>query len=336
MPLIPILDLEPKIQITDKTRFSAIKTFATTGTTAISALTVKPGLDASAVNIYSATVANWYLDWAYSTDSFDIDAYNNKIYFNEGNIDKTATVAGGTYTLATLLVAMDVAMEAAGANDYTITSDSKDQITIASTAQLILDGSKVLGALLPHIGFKLLTNSSTSHVGRSVEYGIKKVTLSVNNGGVAVTKDVYQKVYSVIGDALYSGDGDLQVFENDILKWVPVGRASYLNIHRRAQEKIIEWLDQNGFTNINGRKYDKFDIIDVTEVRPWATYLALELIFRDIGNAKDDVFKEKAERYEKEVVAAKQRAIIRLDVDDDGDADPDDSPDSWTGSMYRK
>ena len=336
MAKIPVLEFEPKIQVNDKTRYVAEKSFVTTGDTALSVMTVKPGVDGSAINVYNATVANRYLDWAFTADSFDIDATNNKIYFSEAGTDKTATVSSSTYTLATLLTAIDTALEAAGANDYTISSNGKDQITIVSTGQLVLDGTKGPNALLPHIGFKKLTSSGTSHQGRPVEYGIRKITLSINNGATATDGVFYQKVFSVLGDALYSTDGDLKVHEHDILKYVPVGRASFLNVHRRAQEKIVEWLDQQGFTNTSGDKYDKFHIIDVSEVKPWAIYLALEMIFREISNATDDVFHEKAEYYAKEALSARQRAIIRLDVDSDGVADEIDSPDTWSGSLYHR
>lgn len=339
MALIPILEIEERVQLNDKTRLSAVKSFAPTGDAAITTMTLKPGADASEINIFNATAANRFLDWAYDSLKFDISTYNNKIYFEVSDVEYTATLTSGTYTLTTLLDEIDTQMSLASGATFTLTSDEKDKITIVCSLPLALNGLEGPANLLPHIGFKTLTTSSTTQVGLPVEYGIRTVTLSVNNGGVAVTKSYYQKVYSENGDALFCNDSDLTSFESDILKWVPAGRASFLNMARKAQDKILEWLDQNGYTDNNGQKYTKFAMVDISEVKPWAIYLTLELIYRSIHNSVDDVFRQKAKDYAAEAVTARNRVVIRLDTDGDGDidlGDTENSPDSWSGRVLMR
>lgn len=337
MALIGTLNFEEKIQINDKTRLDSSKTFATSGETAIATLTVKPGLDGSVISVFNADSTKWFTDWAYIAQTFDIDSTNNLIYYSQSGVDYTATVASSTYTLATLLTAIKTALESASGTTFTVTKDEYNKITIAKTgSSLVLDGLNPINSLLPHVGFPALTNSSATHTGTPVEYGIKKIVVTVNNGGAGSTSDFYQKVYSVLGDRLFSTDLDLISEESSVLKYLPIGKSSFLYVHRRAQEMIIEWLDQQGYVNVNEKKYTKHDIIDKSEVRPWSKYLALELIFRDFGNAKDDVFKQKADFYEKLAINARNRMILRLDVNEDGIADDSTSIDTWSGSMVRR
>ena len=336
MALIGVLNFEENVQINDKTRLDCSKTFGTSGEAAITTLTVKPGIDGSALNIFSATQANWFTDWAYSSQTFDIDATIHHIYYTENGTAYTATVANNTYTLANLLTAIKTALETQSGGTFTVTKDSYNKITISkSGASIVLDGLNPVNNLLPHIGFKEETNASSSHVGLPVEYGIKKIVVTVNNGGTAATSNFYQKVYSVQGDRLFSSDLDLTSEETSILKYLPVGKSSFNYVHRRAQEMILEWLDQQGFVNVNEKKFTKHDIIDFQEVKPWSKYLALELIFRDFGNSKDDVFKDKANFYEKLAIAARNRMVLRLDINEDGVAD-DQVVDTWSGQMVRR
>lgn len=337
MALIGVLNFEEKVQINDKTRLDCTKTFATSGESAISVLTVKPGLDGPTISVYNSSSTNWFTDWAYTAQTFDIDSTNNKIYYTEDGDDYEATVAGSTYTLATLLTAIKTAMEAASGGTFSVTSNDFNRITIAKTgASIVLDGLNPVNSLLSQIGFIYETNASDSHQGLPVEYGLKKIVVTVNNGGVAATSSFYQKVYSVLGDRLFSTDLDLIAEETQILKYLPQGKSSFLYVHRRAQEMILEWIDQNGYVNVNEKKYTKHDIIDIQEVKPWSKYLALELIFRDMANAKDDVFKDKANFYEKMAIAARNRMVLRLDVNNDGTADDDVSIDTWSGQMVRR
>lgn len=336
MALIGVLNFEEKVQVNDKTRFDLTRTFATSGETAIATLTVKPGLDGPTISVYNSSSANWFTDWAYTAQTFDIDSTNNIIYFTLDGTDYEAELTGGTYTLAQLLTEIKTQMDAEASATFTVTSDDLNKITISVDGRLALDGLNQSNNLLPHIGFIREFAASDEQIGLPVEYGIKKIAVSVNNGGTASNYYFYQKVYSVMGDRLFSNDSDLISEETNIMKYLPAGKSSFMYAHRRAQEMILNWLDKNAWVNVFERKFTKHDIIDKQEAKNWSRYLALELIFRDLGNAKDDVFKEKANFYQGLGIAERNRLVLRLDINEDGIADETESPDTWSGVLVRR
>ena len=335
MPLIPILDFEAKVQLGDKTRISGEKSFVTVGEVALDTMTIKPGADETAISVFNADPKKNYLDWVYSDEKFDIDSTNDMIYFYESS-DLAAAVAAGTYTQSGLLVAIKVALEAAGANTYTVTISAKRKIKIASTGAFQLKPAQGDNSLLPHIGFEDETVSSLSHEGLPLEYSIRKVTIEIDNSTTPVSKSFYQKVYTAAGDALFATDSELVAEEHDILSWVAKGRVSYLNVHRAVQEDMIDWLNQQGYVDTNKKPLTKFAIVNNNEVRLWAKYSALEKIYSGIGNAKDDVFKAKADGYGSKALSARSRAILRFDLDGDGKEDLESSPSTWSGDMFRR
>lgn len=136
---------------------------------------------------------------------------------------------------------------------------------------------------------------------------------------VVVTSTKTISVVTAVDDKLYSSDADIIALEPDILKWVPEGRSSFLNVHREAQIKIIDWLAEAGITDVAGDRLDKSRIVDVDEVRSWSKYLVLSLVFRGIYNSVDDVFSDKAKFYETMAKGKADRAKLRLDLDGDGE-----------------
>lgn len=143
------------------------------------------------------------------------------------------------------------------------------------------------------------------------------VTLRVTAGSTVS----FSKVVSVLTEAddmLYSNDQDIIAIESDILKWVPEGRSSYLNVHREAQIKIVDWLAEANITDVDGNRLGKDRIIDIDEVKSWSKYLTLSLIFRNISNSIDDIFSEKAKYYTSVAKDKADRTKVRLDLDGDG------------------
>lgn len=340
--VFPVLDLEERLQLGDKTRLNASKCFvAPLGTTDIATLTITPGLDGSAQDIFSATVEDRYLDWIFNTWNCDIIAgYNDKIDFDQSGV-KSCTITPGTYTLAQLLTEIETQLNATGgiSGTFTATSDFDDKITITNSTTsfelLPITGLNKDTQILKHIGFKL-DKSGSSIVGNPVEYLHKKILVTANNGGTAQTLAKYVKLYSVYGDSLFSNDADLITWEPDIMSWVQSGRSSFLNIHREAQDQIIYWLDKEGYVDIYRNKYTKYAIIDVSEVNEWSTFKALEIIMWGISNKKDDVFLDKYFEYKKMGAEARNRAILRLDVDNDGVADTGEQVDIKFGEIVTR
>jgi len=137
-------------------------------------------------------------------------------------------------------------------------------------------------------------------------------TIRITTDGVPVTTTLGISVVTSADDKLFSTDGDIIMIESDITKKIPKGRSSYLNVHRRAQARIVSELNDRGITNTDGGRITKDAIIDVEEVKQWSIYLALEIIFRDLSNAVDDVFMQKSLEYSKEVDYHRNKCFIRL------------------------
>ncbi len=343
MGAFPVLDHEERLQLGDKTRLGAEKSFvAPLGSTAINVASVTPGLGSTAENIYdSQTADNWYLDWIFNTWNFDIiTGYNDKIDFDQGGV-KAATLTQGTYTLAQLCTQIATQLNAVVgiSGTFAVSANENDKITISNdTANfelLPVTGVNKATSLLPHIGFKK-DESDASLLGKRVEYSQKKIVLSVNNGDGAQTITKYVKLFSVAGDCLFSSDQDLTTWEPDIIKWVQKGRTSFLNAHREAQDQILYYLDKNGYTNIYQEKYDKFDIVDHSEVNEWSAFLALSIIMWGISNKSDDVFLKKHFEYKSKSSEARDRAVLRLDLNEDGVADTNEHVDISSGTLVTR
>lgn len=141
-------------------------------------------------------------------------------------------------------------------------------------------------------------------------------TIALRANSDEVTSTI--SVVTAESDYLFSDDQRLKQHEPDILKWVQAGRNSYFDVHRRCQEMIVDYLDQQNYRDNSGNKYTKVDIVNREEVRSWATFMALRVIFEGLSNAIDDIFAVKAARYEKLEVKARDRASLSLDKSGDG------------------
>lgn len=171
-------------------------------------------------------------------------------------------------------------------------------------------------------GFVDVTGSSSQTYFLDWQYSgaTRTVTVScrVTTDGAPVTFTKTLEVIDVADDRLFSGDQELTAKEHDILSWVPAGRNSFLNVHRKAQQMIMDWFDQSGYCDTSGDRLTKVDVVDLEEVRAWATNLALQLIFEDVSTTIDDKQKAKSLFYQSEVADAKHRLKYRLDLNNDG------------------
>lgn len=330
MSIFSILDFEPEIQVNDKTRLNAGKSFASKAVHEINTLTIKPELSESAVDIYAADPSNWFLDWSYANTSIDVGADNDDLIFSEGGADIVTTLTAGTYTLSQYATHLAARMTVAGTQTYT-GSVSNGKITVSASGAFQFKASSVSAQ-----SFFDLAVISASQTSSLVEYGNKIVTVVSSNGTNTDTKLFYLKAYSEAGDYLFCSDGDLIAHEPDIMSWVQNGRSSFKNVYRRAQKLIIAWLDEKGYCNAYGDKYSKRDILDIEEVRQWATFMSLRLIFQGLSNAIDDVFDRKSKLYEASEIAARGRVILRIDTNKDGEAEDTEGLSIYSGSLFRR
>lgn len=340
MPMFPTLEIEEKVQISDKTRLNASKSFVSKGETAITTATITPGSGASAINIFNSDSSEWYSDFGWTSWGFDVDSTCNKIDFLEGSTNYVATISSATYSsVSALALAIQTAMNASGCSGvFTLTADEDDRILFGSTIQfslLGLTGDNRHNGFLQHCSIDFDSDLAFSYHAPVIEYGLKKITLTVNNGSTPVTDVKYQKVYSVLGDSLFSVDSDLLPFEPDIYKWCPVSRSSFKDIHRKAQFMILDWLNGNGFRNSDSEEFTKFDLLKKNQVRQWSSLLVLSLIFEGISNAADDVFDKKAKKYSAKSLEARNKFLM-IDLNADGKVDSDESLRLHVGELFRR
>lgn len=339
MKCFPVLDYEERLQIGDKTRFDASKTFvAPSDANPVNALTIKPG--SVEYDVFNADDQEaWFLDWIFDSGANDIVAgVNDKLDFNQSGEDRVATLTAGAYaSLASLLAHITTQLNAvSGISGMFAVSYANGRVTISNDAQqfrLLPNGANKESSILPHLGF--IEQQGIQLTGATItalpfEYVMKAVVLEASNiEGVdpepvtgeekTVTKIV--KLFTTEGDSLFSSDQDLITWEPDIMKWVQKGRSTFLDKHREAQDQILAWLDREGYTDINEKPYTKFAIVDHKEVQDWSAFLALSIIFWGISNKKDDVFLDKFKAYEAKAAIARNRAVLRLDINGDGIVD---------------
>jgi hypothetical protein len=148
-----------------------------------------------------------------------------------------------------------------------------------------------------------------------------KVRVTVVGGGNS-TKTYALTVKTLAEDNLFSNDEDLQNHEPDILKWVRDGRNSYLDLHRRAQELILDTLYRLGYTDTERNRLTPAAVVDIKEVKEWSSYTVLHLIFNGISNAVDDVFAAKAKLYKTEAEKRMTSTTLKLDLNADSELTP--------------
>jgi hypothetical protein len=331
--IISILHAEKKVQLKDLTRFDASKSVLVKGSVdAINSVKIKAGADGTDIEVFNAQPKNWFVDFAFSEYKFDVDATNSKLTFEMNGTKYNTDVVAGTYSLADLLTAMKAAIELiASPLVVSFSVDERNRITITPSPALKILPKTSSMDLFQHLGF----SEDGQLVGAPVEYGIRKVTLTVASASESATAVEYLQVYTKEGDALFSEDADLVGFENDIMKWLPAGRGTFLDLHRKAQQSILDWTDRKGYRDDNGKKITKWAFVDNSDVRMWSTYLSLKLFFMGVTNATDDVFKRKASYYEKLEIEARDRVVLELDLDGDGKSDIDNErADIGSGRLF--
>jgi len=330
--LIPILDFENKLQVNDLIRFDASKSIAVKGTVnPINSVKIKAGESSSEIEVHDADNRKWFLDYIFTGYEFDVDNTNNEVVFTLNGVKYTGLVVSGSYSLNDLLLALKNAMEAVAPSITVTTSvDNKNRITITTSSPVELLPSYSTKDLLQHLGFY----KKGINTGAPIEYCLKKITLTVASISENKTLVSFLKLYTVEGDALFSNDSDLVVKEHDIMKWVSKGRSSHLSTHRNAQAEIVDWLDRKGYRDINGDKLTKFSFVDNSDVRTWSTYLTLKLFFMGNNNQNDDIFKEKAKYYDGLCIEARNRAVLSLDIDGDGEPEKNQGPDISSGRLF--
>lgn len=325
MALFPVLESDGKVQLDEKIRLNGLDSFVSVGSNAITTMTVKPENSETPISIFTSDVSERYLDWMYTAFVGDFDSENNKIDFSESGQDPVVgVVTPGTYTVSQLATQVESAMNAVGGGTYTVSVDAKNRFKIESTVSFNMfpeTGDNVSESILSIIGFKLDLGTGTSAQGTPMEAMPKNVTIEIGDGVGTASISKKVRAYSKDGDRLFSSDEDLKPLESKIIRWLPEDHSTFNYQHREAQEQIMNYLDRNGYVNVFDNKYTKFDFIDLEEVRDWSKWLALKLIYEDQSESVDDKFQELAKMALNKESESRQRAVLRLDTNNDGKQD---------------
>jgi hypothetical protein len=193
----------------------------------------------------------------------------------------------------------------------------------------------------PEAGSGFITVTGTSSKDWFLDWSYSGVSRTVVaslriTAGSTLTFTKSISVVTAADDKLFSADVDLIELEPDLLNYVPRGRSSYLNVHRAAQKKIMDWLNESGVVDVSGNKLTKADVVDLDEVRAWSRDLTLSLIFKGLQNAVDDVFSDKAKYYESQAANRQNRARLRLDLNNDGSISLADSVNMTSRDLIRE
>jgi hypothetical protein len=332
--LIPVLNLEDEIQVNDLTRFTADKSIAVKGAlNPINSVKIKAGADGPDLEVFNSDIDQWFLDWVFTSQTFDIDTNLNKVLFNVDNVEYSTTVPTATYTLASLLTAVKNSIEAV-APPLTVTLDiqKNNRINItASNPTFSLRLNKDAASLFDFLQFK-----GEELLSLPVEFSYKAITLTVASISENAVLTRYIKVYTEASDKLFSNDTDLIKKERDIMKWTASGRASFVAEHRAAQKHVLEFLANNNILDGDGEPLTKWTLGLTEELRLWATYRTLADLFFSFSNAVDDVFYKKSEVYRKDEINARNKYSLSVDTDQDGEADEVKDVSTWSGSLVHR
>ena len=158
--------------------------------------------------------------------------------------------------------------------------------------------------------------------------GIKDVEIRVETDTPSDRTRTYQiNVITKEDDSLFSGDSDIIGYEPDILNYLPKGKNSYLYAHRKAQDLIISYLDEQRIWNTDGSRVTKDQIASIADdevreqFRQWSLFQTLHIIFQSIKVSGEDIFEDKKTYYKMLRDSARNRASLRLDLNKDGELD---------------
>lgn len=148
--------------------------------------------------------------------------------------------------------------------------------------------------------------------------GTTEITLRITTENeLAITNSVDLVVNITViepsEEILFADDSDLLKFEQDIMRYLAEGRSSFIYIHRTVTRLIVDTLDQMRIWDASGARLTPQALVDQMQIKQWAIYHALYLIFFNNNNANADIFVEKAKEYKKLSDASKPNSL-RLNV----------------------
>jgi len=166
--------------------------------------------------------------------------------------------------------------------------------------------------------------------------GVKTVSVRVTTDGAPVTDSLTLEVLTLVDDNQFCSDSYLVYNEHDIMKWVRPGRNTHKDVIRRAKRMIMKDLEEFGVLDSQGNKLTESAIVDLEEVREWATYMSLFVIFKTNSNSTEDIFSKKAAEYKERAQKSRHRSYFKFDWNGDGIIDRDEWITFQAIEVYRR
>ena len=134
---------------------------------------------------------------------------------------------------------------------------------------------------------------------------------------------------------LFSKDSDLETYEPEINRYLPKKWSSWNLVHLRAQEFILQWLDETRVYKADGTNFTADDFGDHEQVKQLSCYKTLEIIYEGLSNVVGDIFSLKRDKYKSLVIEKLNRANLKLDYDGSGAVDTNERIDLYSGELTR-
>ena len=226
--------------------------------------------------------------------------------------------------------------------DTTLQTNDKTRIS-AEKSYVSKDESAITGASInPNVGTESYIDVYATSVKdwyldwQYASSGTYVVGVQIESGGATSSITGNITVITSGTDKLFSTDQDLLAEGPDLLKYLPAWKSSYAWMHRRAQEKMFAWIDEQGYTDVYAAKFTKADVTDTEELNEWSKYMVLKMIYKGLSNSQDDFFADKSKYYESREMLARRRFVLRIDIDGDGTVDTFEDMHLTTGRLWRK
>jgi hypothetical protein len=145
--------------------------------------------------------------------------------------------------------------------------------------------------------------------------GTQTITVQATDGVDTVEKDLTIITITEATDNLYSTDQELFLLESELRKYLPPGKNSFLNVHREAQSRIVNYIDRKRIWKTDGTAYSKDELNIAGELSKWSLYEAASIIYSDLLITVGDKFSEKHKMYVELRNYERDRGAIRLDLD---------------------
>ena len=157
---------------------------------------------------------------------------------------------------------------------------------------------------------------------------------------------VDQCTHNIIFDGLnlvFADDQDLkkELYEIDTDTYLPNGQSSHIMTHEACRDEIIQSLRADGrykedFATGYLKDITAFDLLDISQVKLAATYLAMAKIMLNISDDENDVFAYKHNRYLSMYNSAMKTMYLNVDTDDDGVEDTHEQLADNTAKLIRR